>query len=319
MPKPLRWGILGTARINRRILPGLRAAGHTLVVVGSRDLERARAAAAEYGAQRAGTYEDVLTAPDVDAVYISLPNSLHLPWTLRAAEAGKHILCEKPLAPNVADCETMVAACQRHGVHLVEAFMYRYHPQWQVVWQAIKDAKIGQLRQLRATFTFFLHDRGNIRLSPELGGGALQDVGCYCVNVARWFLGEPSRVRGVASDLQSVGVDTHSSAALEFPSGAHALLSCSFEMPSEQRVEIVAERGRIEVATAFVSLGESRVRIVEPENERVEIVPPADPYQRELEAMAALIHDGTPVRTPATDAAPTQAVIAAWIQSHRSG
>src|SRR5579884_903904 len=154
MPEPLRWGILGTARINRRILPGIRAAGDTLTIVGSRD--PARAIAVEYGAKRGGSYDDVLAAPDVDAVYISLPNSLHAPWAIRAAEAGKHILCEKPLAPNVDDCTAMVAAAQRHGVHLVEAFMYRYHPQWKLVRDTIDAGKIGAVRFLRATFTFRL-------------------------------------------------------------------------------------------------------------------------------------------------------------------
>ena len=315
MPESLRWGILGTANINRRILPGIRAAGHALSIVGSRDPERGHAAAVEYGAERVGTYEDVLAAPDVDAVYISLPNALHLPWTLRAAEAGKHILCEKPLAPSIAECEEMVAACRQHHVHLVEAFMYRYHPQWDVVRKVVDSGRLGKIRLLRATFTFSLHNPQNIRLSPDLKGGALQDVGCYCINVARWFLGEPTRVRGIASDLRNVGVDTHSAAVLEFPSGALAVLSCSFEMTSQQVVEIVGERGRIEAQTAFVALGDTRVRIVEGDDDRIEVIPAADPYALEVKAMARLIREGVPPLTPASDAAATQAVIAAWKRS----
>jgi xylose dehydrogenase (NAD/NADP) len=312
MPEPLRWGILGTARINRRILPGIRAAGDTLTIVGSRDPDRARAIAAEYGAERGGSYEDVLAAPDVDAVYISLPNSLHAPWAIRAAEAGKHILCEKPLAPNVDDCTAMVAAAKRHGVHLVEAFMYRYHPQWKLVRDTIDAGRIGAVRLLRATFTFRLRDRHNIRLSPELMGGALQDVGCYCVNVARWFLGEPAGVHGVALDLQGVGVDTHGAAVLDYASGAIAMLSCSFETTSQQVVEIVGETGRIEVQTAFVAIGDARVHIVDADGDRTEIIPATDSYALEVAAMGRLIRAGEPVLTPATDAAPTQAVIAAW-------
>lgn len=312
MTKPLRWGIIGTARINRRATPGFRAAGHTLAIVGSRDPERGRAAAAEYGAERTGSYEDVLSAPDVDAVYISLPNTLHVPWTIRAAEAGKHILCEKPLAPNVADCETMVAAAERAGVHLVEAFMYRHHPQWQVVRNLLDAGRIGPVRLLRAAFTFHLRDRQNIRLSPELGGGALQDVGCYCINVARWFLGEPARVRGFALDLQNVGVDTHSAAVLEYDSGALATLSCSFDLTNQQVVEIIGERGRIVVNPAFVSFEATRVRIINADEDHTDIIPAADPYALQATAMARLIHEGVPSITPATDAAPTQAVIAAW-------
>ncbi len=312
MPEPLRWGILGTARINRRILPGIRAAGDILTIVGSRDLDRARAAAVEYGAKRGGSYEDVLSAPDVDAVYISLPNSLHAPWAIRAAEAGKHVLCEKPLAPNVDDCAAMVAAAERHGVHLVEAFMYRYHPQWKVVRETIDAGKIGAVRLLRAAFTFRLRDPQNIRLSADLLGGALQDVGCYCVNVARWFLGEPARVRGVALDLQGVGVDTHGAAVLEYASGSLAVLTCSFEAASQQVVEIVGETGRIEVQTAFVALGDARVRIVDADGDRTEIIPATDSYALEVAAMDRLIRTGEPVLTPATDAALTQAVIAAW-------
>ena len=314
MSEALRWGVLGTARINRRVLPGIKAAGHPLTIVGSREPDRARSAAAEYGAARSGSYEEVLAAPDVDAVYISLPNTLHAPWAIRAAEAGKHVLCEKPLAPTVAECESMVTAARKHGVHLVEAFMYRNHPQWTYVHELVNAGEIGAIRLLRASFAFRLRDRENIRLSAELGGGALQDVGCYCINLARWFLGEPSRVRGTALDLQSVGVDTHSAAVLEYESGALAMLSCSFETFGQQIVEIVGDRGRIEVQPAFVPLGDSRVRIVTADADRTETIPAADAYQLQAAAMERLIRMGAPSPTPATDAAPTQAIIAAWKQ-----
>jgi predicted dehydrogenase len=312
MPLPLRWGILGAARINRRFVPGLKDVRQTIAIIGSRDRARAEAAAAEHGAERAGTYEEVLNAPDVDVVYIPLANSLHRPWTLRAAEAGKHVLCEKPLAPNPADCATMVAAAERHGVHLVEAFMYRYHPQWKLVWQVVEAGTIGPIQMLRAAFQFPLRDRTNVRLSAELQGGALQDVGCYCVNVARWFLGEPSRVRGIAADRQGVGVDTHSAAVLEFPSGALALLSCSFETTGRQVVELIGDRGLIEVRTPFTPTGDCEVRIVDGDGERIETVPAANAYGLEARAMEKLIREGTPVLTPASDAAKTQEVIAAW-------
>jgi predicted dehydrogenase len=312
MSQPFRWGILGTARINRRFVPGLRGAGHTIAIIGSRESARADAAAAEHGAERGGSYEDVLTAPNVDAIYVSLPNGLHRPWSIRAAEAGKHVLCEKPLATTVADCDAMVAASQRHGVHLVEAFMYRYHPQWQVVWRAIESGRLGQIQTLRVSFQFAIRDPRNVRLSPDLAGGSLQDTGCYCVNVARWFLGEPTRVRGISLDRQGVGVDTHNAAALEFASGALAILTCSFETVGVQIVELLCDQGKVTVEPAFTQTSEAHVRIVDAAGDHVEVVPPADPYTLEALAMEHLIREGTPVLTPASDAAATQAVLAAW-------
>jgi D-xylose 1-dehydrogenase (NADP+, D-xylono-1,5-lactone-forming) len=313
MPTPrLRWGIIGTARINRRLAPAILAAGDRLTILGSRDPERGRAAAAELGAERSGSYADVLASPDVDAVYISLPNGLHGTWTIQAAEAGKHILCEKPLAPTEAECREMVSACERHGVHLVEAFMYRHHPRWQRVHQLVESGALGQVRMLRANFGFLLRRDGDIRLEPNLGGGALQDVGCYCVNVARWFLGEPVRVLGLATDSRGVGVDTHAAAVLEFGSGALALLECSFDTAGHQSFELIGERGRVEVPRAFLPPGVASIHIVDANGERVEEFPEVDPYALQIEAFDRLVLDGTPTLTPGDDAAATQAVIAAW-------
>lgn len=319
MPNPLRWGILGTGRMARRLASAIREAGDTVTIMGSRDPTRAQAAAVALGVERIGSYDDVIAAADVDAIYNALPNRLHATWTMRAAEAGKHILCEKPLAATAAECEAMVAACERHGVHLVEAFMYRYHPQWQLVWEAVNAGRIGPLRLIRAGFGFLLRGDGNIRMVPELDGGALQDVGCYCVNVARWFLGEPVRVRGVSTDLRGAGVDTHNSAVLEYVGGAQALLECSFETASHQLVELVGERGRIEVPVAFVTSGETRVRIVDADGERVESIPAADSYALEIVAMGRLIREGTPTLTPGTDAIRTQTVLAAWREATHAG
>ena len=312
MTKPLRWGIIGSGRINRRFVGGLKQTDHRLVILGSRDPQRAQAAAAEYGAERAGRYEDVLHATDVDAVYVCPANSLHVPWTIRAAEAGKHVLCEKPMAPTVAECHEMVAACQRHGVHLVEGFMYRHHPAWRVVRSVIDSGSLGEIRMLRAHFSFNMAQGPNIRLQPDLGGGAIQDVGCYCVNVARWFLGEPRRVQGAALDLRGVGVDTHAAATLEFPSGALAQVSCSFDSAGFQAVEIFGDRGRLELRPSFLITEQASLRIVDAAGEREEPVPVADSYAEEALAMARLIHEGVPSLTPGSDAAFTQTVIAAW-------
>lgn len=312
MPATFRWGILGAAGINRRFIPGLKAAGHQIAIFGSRDPARGRAAAAEYGGERSGTYDDVLTATDVDAVYIPLPNSLHVPWSIRAAEFGKPVLCEKPMAPTVAECDRMVEAAAKHGTPLVEAFMYRFHPQWEVVREAMRSGRLGDLKTFHSTFQFSIQDRQNVRLLPALGGGALQDAGCYCINVARWFLGEPTRVQGIAVDQQNSGVDTHCAAALEFPGGVLATLSCSFQTTMVQSVSIVGTRGRIEVAEPFVQSGDATLRIVDRAGVQNVTVPFVNQYALECLAMESLVRHGTPSLTPATDAAKTQAVIAAW-------
>jgi len=312
---PLGWGVLGTGGIVRRWLPGFRAAGGTLVALGSRDPARGRAAAAELGAARGGTYEDVLADRAVEAVYVALPNALHAEWTIRAAEAGKHVLCEKPLAPSAAECEAMVAACERRGVHLVEAFMYRYHPRWSAVRRRLDEGSIGQVRLLRVAFGFRMGPErdADVRLSPELGGGALQDVGCYCVNATRWFLGEPGAVRGRAVDRRGRGVDTHAAAVLEYPDGVLAELSCSFDSALGQSMEIVGERGRIALPGTFLpGTGEAPLDVIDAGGEHREVVGGVDQYRLEVEAFRDLVRDGTPTLIPGSDGAATQRVIAAW-------
>jgi xylose dehydrogenase (NAD/NADP) len=312
MPRPFRWGVLGAAGINKRVLPGIIGAGHTIAIIGARDAGRARAAASEWNAERSGSYDDVLNSSDVDAIYIPLPNGLHREWTIRAADAGKHVLCEKPMATTVADCEAMVAACARNGVHLVEAFMYRHHPQWNVVWDALNAGKIGKIQTLISSFQFTTRDPGNVRLSPTLEGGALQDAGCYVINACRWFLGEPSLVRGISTDRQGHGVDTHNAAVLEFPSGAQALLSCSFDSASIQHLDLIGDRGRIDVELPFLPLVESHIRIVSSEGTQVVTVPVRDQYIDQAIDFEALVREGKPNLTSGADAAATQAVIAAW-------
>ncbi|HEX5781783.1 MAG TPA: Gfo/Idh/MocA family oxidoreductase, partial [Solirubrobacteraceae bacterium] len=204
----MRWGILSTARINYNLLAGARLAENVEVVaVGSRDRERGEAFAAEHGIGRVhGSYEDLLADPDVEAVYIPLPNSLHVPWSVRALEAGKHVLCEKPLTRRAADAEAAFDAAERAGRLLMEAFMWRYHPQTEALVRVAGE--IGPLRLIRAAFGFSLpaDDVGNVRLQRELDGGALMDVGCYCVSALRLLGGEPERASGEAV-LAPSGVD----------------------------------------------------------------------------------------------------------------
>ena len=197
--RPLRWGLLGTARINRMVIPPLRAsAGNRLVAVASRDLARARGYAQEWGIERAhGAYEALLADPGIDAVYIPLPNHLHAEWTIPAARAGKHVLCEKPLALTVAEVDAMGAAAREGGVVLAEAFMYRHHPQTLKVKELVDAGAIGPVRFVRGTFSFPLTRPGDVRLQPEWGGGCLWDVGCYPLSFTRFVLGrEPLEAAG---------------------------------------------------------------------------------------------------------------------------
>jgi D-xylose 1-dehydrogenase (NADP+, D-xylono-1,5-lactone-forming) len=250
----LRWGILGCARITRRgLVPGIRAS-HTGVLhaLASRDGATARAWADEFGIPRAhASYQALLDDPEVDAVYIPLPNELHRPWVKAAADAGKHVLCEKPLALDAREAEAMVRHCGARGRLLMEAFMWRHQPRTLELRRLIRDGAIGELRLIRSSFSFPIAP-GDWRLDPARGGGALWDVGCYGVSAARLFAGaEPVSVRSIAR-TGPMGVDMSLSALLEFPGGVLAAVDCSFEQPFRCTYELVGTRGVIEVPDAYL-------------------------------------------------------------------
>ena len=250
----LRWGILSTADIGRKkVIPGLQAADRsTVVAIASRDEVRAREAAVALGIPRIhGSYEALLADPDVDAVYIPLPNHLHATWTIAAAQAGKHVLCEKPLATTAADAERMIDACDRAGVQLMEAFMYRHHPSWVAARELVQSGRIGKLVAVQSWFSYFNDDATNIRNIREYGGGALYDVGCYNVNLSRMlFESEPRRVEAsIVRDVTS-GVDILTSALLEFETGV-ATFTCSTRAEDDQRVHIYGTEGRIDIDIPF--------------------------------------------------------------------
>ncbi|MFO0891842.1 MAG: Gfo/Idh/MocA family oxidoreductase [Isosphaeraceae bacterium] len=254
-PHPsLRWGILGCARITRRgLIPGI-AASRTgvLTAIASRDLETARAWAGEFSVPRAyGGYTEVLADPEIDAVYIPLPNELHRPWVVAAADAGKHVLCEKPLALDADEARSMVENCRSRGVLLMEAFMWRHQPRTLEIRAKVAAGAIGELRLIRSSFSFPI-DAGDWRLDPGRGGGALWDVGCYGVSTARLFAGsEPDAVKAVAH-LGPTGVDLSLSASLRFPGDILASIDCSFEQPFRCVYELVGTRGTIEVPDAYL-------------------------------------------------------------------
>jgi xylose dehydrogenase (NAD/NADP) len=277
----LRWGILGAAWIaDRAMISALQAAsGCRLVAIAARDPERAAAIARRRGIERVHRdYPALLADPDLDAVYLPLPNTLHRTWTLRALEAGKHVLCEKPLAMNLAEGQEMAAAARSSGRLLMEAFMYRFHPRMRELAASLRGTPI---RHLSASFGFPIPPSDNYRLRPELGGGALYDTGCYVADAARWLLGEPERVAAV---IRSDAVDMSCSALLAFPGGAQASLYCSFESPEYQELIVVCEDRVVREERPF-----SRWR------------DPHDPYQIMVEEFAAAARSGGTSPLPLED------------------
>jgi predicted dehydrogenase len=269
----LRWGILGVAGINQRLLPAFAAAADTeLVAIASRTPDRAKSAAAAAGIPKAhGSYEALLADPAIDVVYIPLPNTLHAEWTRRAADAGKHVLCEKPLCPTAGEAADVVAHCRSKGVRLMDGFMWPHHPRTVRLRKMIDEGAIGDVRRVTGAFTFQLPpDPTNIRLRPEMAGGSLYDVGCYTVYGIRWAMrAEPVRVFAAAT--MQFGVDVAMSAALEFADGRVGAFDCGFVLPMRQWLEIVGTKGVVRVpemwlpgadATAEITRGDGPAEVV---------------------------------------------------------
>jgi predicted dehydrogenase len=315
----VRWGVLSTANINHKVVPATQAAARCEVVaIGSRDRSRAEAASAEFGIARAyGSYEELLADPEVDAVYVPLPNDLHERWTIAAARAGKHVLCEKPLAMNAAEAERMIAACEEAGVLLMEAFMYRLHPTWVKVRELVDGGRIGDLRAVQSWFSYFNDDPANIRNIAASGGGALYDVGCYTVNLSRMLFGaEPVSVQGSVHRDPEMGVDVLTSGVLDFPGGV-ATFTCSTRAEPDQRVHVYGTKGRISIEIAFNIPLDLPTRVfvtaggdppVAPDTE-VLTFEPANQYTIQAERFAAAILDETPVPIPPADAVANLRVI----------
>ena len=320
MSGTLRWGILSTADIGvRKVIPGIRRAARCEVAaIASRDAEAARAAAARLDIPTAhGSYEALLADPDVDAVYIPVPNHLHAAWTIAALRAGKHVLCEKPLAMTADEAQGMVDVAHETGLHLMEAFMYRHHPTWVAAMDLVDSGRIGTLTAVQSWFSFFNDDPANIRNIREYGGGALFDIGCYSVNLSRMiFGGEPRRVQASIRRDPTSGVDVLTSAILDFERGI-ATFTCSTRSESDQRVDIYGSTGRISIgipfnippdrpASIFLTAGGDPP--VAPATEVLEY-PTADPYAVEFERFATAVLDGGPTPVPPEDAVANLRVI----------
>ena len=286
---PLRWGLLSTARINDSVLAGLSAtpAGE-VVAVASRDPARSRAYARERGIARAhGSYEALLHDPDVDVVYISLPNGLHIPWTMKALEAGKHVLCEKPLSRRAAEVQEAFGLARANQRVLMEAFMYRHHPQTARLAELTAGGAVGRLRLIRASFSFPLRDPADVRYAAELDGGALMDVGCYCVSAARMLAGEPERAYG-AQTLTDGGVDEVFTATLHCRDDVVAQLDAGFALAVRGDLEVVGDEASLFVADPWHCRTPGIELRRDGQVEQIS-VEPANSYARQAENLAAAV------------------------------
>jgi predicted dehydrogenase len=335
---PVRWGLLSTARINERIIPAIRATGRCeLVAVASQGgLGKAQRYAAQWSIPRAcSSYEALLSDREVDAVYISLPNALHRLWTVAATRAGKHVLCEKPLATSVAEIDEMADAAERHGVVLQEAVMMRYHPQTRELQQRLAAGVIGDIRLIRGVFTFKLNRPGDIRLDPALGGGSIWDLGSYPVSFVRTVLAaEPIEVHGWQTENK--GVDLSFAGHLRFASGAVTQFFSSFQSAPHARVDILGCSGRIALDLPYLNKVDvvSQVRIWRAGgsrpagtfgdspaslDEELLTYENVNAYQNEIEAVVASILDGAPPVVPLEDSRDNVAALNALCQSAREG
>lgn len=319
--RKVNWGVLGTARIGlRAVIPAIRQSKNSQVVaIASRDSAKARETARALEVRESyGSYERLLESPEVDAVYIPLPNSLHGEWTIRAAEMGKHVLCEKPLALNADECAKMISSCSRHGVWLMEAFMYRFHPQIVKVREMIDAGDIGKISAIRSTFRTATEDLEDIRYQKELGGGALMDVGSYCVNVARLLTGqEPIYVRGLARLNEQKGVDEAFAGAMRFPKSELGLFDCGFRSVYHQIVEVVGERVTLELPAPFLP-GDSPVILRRGEGTETIVCQAANHYRLMVEHFADCVLNDREPRYRPTDSLSNMRTIDMLYESARS-
>jgi predicted dehydrogenase len=315
----VRFGILSTAHINRQLIPGAHASDKVeLIAVASREQSKADAYAHDWGIERAyGSYDALLEDPDVEAVYISLPNTMHCEWSIRALEAGKHVLCEKPLSRHPEDVGRAFDAAENAGRLLSEAFMYRHHPQTTRLVELVRKGAIGELRLIRSTFSYSLYDAENIRLRTDVEGGSLMDVGCYCVSGSRLLAGEPESVFGQAYVGPS-GTDWVFVGAMRFPGGVFAQFDCGTCLPNRDELEVIGTEGSLFLDDPW----HCRTPVIElrreGEVERIEL-DPADSYQLELENLSDAILGEAPLLLGRDDAVAQARALEALHRSAEQG
>jgi predicted dehydrogenase len=322
--KPVRWGVLGVANIfMKRVLPPLLSCDSVEVsAIASRSEDKARRAAEAFGIGKAyDSYEKLLEDRDIEAVYIPLPNHLHAEWIRRAADAGKHILCEKPLALDAEQAAASVEYASKRGVRLMEAFMYRFHPQWRRAQELARIGEIGEIQAVQATFAYDLKDPGNIRNKPEMGGGALMDIGCYAVSMPRFIFGrEPQRVIGLFTRDPTFKTDILSSGILDF-GGGRAVFTVATQCFQTQRVDIFGTSGTMHIGIPLNMYPDvpPELTVITGIGERRPVLPAADQYALEFEAFSRALRLNLPVPTPAEDAVANQKVLDALFRCESSG
>jgi D-xylose 1-dehydrogenase (NADP+, D-xylono-1,5-lactone-forming) len=315
----VRLGLLSTADINRKVIPGARASDKVdLIAVASRDRARAEEYAKTWEIERAyGSYEAMLEDPDLDAVYISLPNTLHREWSIRSLEAGKHVICEKPFSKRPDDVEAAFDAAERTGRLLTEAFMYRHNPQTAKLVELVREGAVGELRVVRSAFSYSLYDTENIRLRTDVDGGSLMDVGCYCVSGSRLLAGEPAAVSGQAY-IGPSGTDWVFTGAMRFAGDVHALFDCGTCLPNRDELEAIGTEGSLflddpwHANTPVIELRRDRG------TDRIEL-DPIDSYRLELENLADAIAGEAPLLLGREDALGQARTIEALFRSADSG
>lgn len=318
------WGILGAGFVTTRAtLPAIQRSRNGRVrALASRDLARAQALAAQWGvASVYHDYQALLADPQVDAVYIALPNHLHAPWTRQAALVGKHVLCEKPLACSASEARQMLAVCQRAHVQLMEAAMYRFHPRIQRLHAVLASGELGRPRLLHSAFSFPLGESANYRHTRAYGGGALLDVGCYCANALCWLGGaQPVTIQSFTSYQQAGGIDLESSALLRFADGALGHMQCSFVAAEYQALEIVGSQGALQAPLAFTAWREdaTSLRLQQGSGSREEHFAPADPYQVMVEHFVQALEGAEPLAYPPGEALAALEVLDAIRASEQS-
>ena len=325
---PVRWGILGTAKIAlEKVIPGMRGSALAQVVaIASRDIAKARAAANGLGIPRAyGSYQELIDDPDIEAIYNPLPNHLHVPWSIRAAEAGKHVLCEKPIALTAREALDLLEARDRTSVQIGEAFMVRTHPQWLKVREIIASGRIGELRLIAGHFSYYRRDPNDIRSRVEWGGGALMDVGCYPITISRWLFGaEPTEVIGLIERDPDLRIDRLTSGLLRFERG-QATFTCATQLVPYQTMQIFGTKGRIGVEIPFNAPPRDECRIFVDDGSDlagggVETItfPPVDQYAVQADRFSEAIRGVGTVPVSLEDAVGNMAVIDALFRSAES-
>ncbi|RDS82818.1 gfo/Idh/MocA family oxidoreductase [Dyella monticola] len=325
----VKWGVLGVANIAvKKVIPAMQLGRDgSIVAIASRDLGKAHAAARALDIPKAyGSYEELLADPEIEAIYNPLPNHLHVPWSIKAAEAGKHVLCEKPISLTVAEAKTLLAAQQRTGVKIGEAFMVCTHPQWLRTRELVRSGHIGTLKTIMGAFSYFNRDPGNVRNVAQWGGGGLMDIGCYPITTSRFIFGEePTRVMGLIERDPEFKVDRLASAILDFPSG-QSIFTCSTQMTPYQRMQFLGTTGRIEIEIPFNAPPDRPTRLFIDDGRDVfgggittETLPVCDQYTIQGDAFSRAIRGDGDVPVSMDSAIANMAVIEAVFRSAESG